>query len=233
MMRLYLFCSAFCFFPEFIFSQDSIRIIFPGQFHDDEINNELVNEKWFGLIEHEGGYYLSKTKIHISKIFDPVLDEDTLKPSGDLITIEEDNCILLINGLNTLKEKQIDGMRPQKYFLMPGEEMEFDFKNLHYKISAIGYPVDPISGWLNGNYQLFIEEINQLKIKQLISEDTLQSESPYNIIWMGDLDNDNEIDLLINLSNHYNHNLPVLFLSSRKINGIILQRSAEFSSVGC
>lgn len=216
------------------FSQNEIDMIFPGQFHDDEIDNEFANHKWFGLFELEDYYYLRKTNIQISKIYDPIADDDSLNPTGDLVQVEsEGNCVLLIKGISGLKERPVIGFGVEDNSLLPGEETTFNYNDLHYNLSAEGDPLDTATGWLNGNYRLILEETNQLNSKQLISEDSMYSETPYSIIWIGDLDGDNEIDLLIDLSNHYNVSLPVLFLSSRKTKGNLLKRSAEFSSVGC
>ncbi len=209
-------------------------MIFPGQFHDDEIDNEFANQKWFGLFEMEDYYYVRKTTIHISKIYDPIADEDSLNPTGDLVQADEEgNCVLLIKGINGLKERPLIGIGIEDNFLLPGEQTSFNYNDLHYTLSAEGDPIDTATGWLNGNYRLILEETNQLHVKQIISDDSLYSETPYSIMWIGDLDGDNEIDLLINLSNHYNLSFPVLFLSSRKAKGNLVKRSAEFSSVGC
>lgn len=216
------------------FSQNDAVMIFPGQFHDDEIDNEFANQKWFGLFEMEDYYYVKKTTIHISKMYDPIADEDSLHPTGDFVQADlQGNCVLLINGISGLKERPLMGIELEDNFLLPGEETTFIYNDLHYKISAEGDPLDTATGWLNGKYRLLLEETNQLHLKQIISEDSLYSESPFSIMWVGDLDGDNEIDLLINLSNHYNFNFPVLFLSSRKTKGNLLKRTAEFSSVGC
>lgn len=234
MIKIYLSVCAFLCIYQNGFAQDSLQILFPGQYHDDEVDNNDVKKQWIGLFFNNENYYLAKTTIAISKIDDPVSDEDSLHPSGDFITVAgSDQCILLLSGSSFKERENIDHIDVQHNQLSPGEFIEFGYNDLKYKIYAEGDAYDETTGWLNGAYRLYIRETNRLFHNQLISSDSMYSESPYSILWVGDLDGDKEIDLLINLSANYNLSLPTLFLSGGKRKGELMKKSAQLASVGC
>ena len=53
------------------------------------------------------------------------------------------------------------------------------------------------------------------------------------LIWAGDLDGDGKLDLYIDLSDHYNVMGKTLFLSSKRQPGKLVERIAQFLTVGC
>ena len=52
-------------------------------------------------------------------------------------------------------------------------------------------------------------------------------------MWAGDLDGDGKLDLLLNLSTHYNLDSHRLFLSSMAKKGQLVGEAAVFDAVGC
>ena len=53
------------------------------------------------------------------------------------------------------------------------------------------------------------------------------------ILWAGDIDRDGRLDLLIDMSNHYNVSAPTLFLSSHAGKGQLVARVASLGLSGC
>ena len=53
------------------------------------------------------------------------------------------------------------------------------------------------------------------------------------LIWAGDLDGDGELDLLMNVSDHYKVTEHVLFRSSKRTQGNFVQRAGSFRATGC
>ncbi|MBI5473826.1 MAG: hypothetical protein HY961_15930 [Ignavibacteriae bacterium] len=51
--------------------------------------------------------------------------------------------------------------------------------------------------------------------------------------WAGDLDRDGRLDLLMDLTNHYNVSEPTLFLSSRAAANELVKKVASHRQVGC
>lgn len=60
-----------------------------------------------------------------------------------------------------------------------------------------------------------------------------QSDGIQKVIWTGDLDRDDQPDLLIDTSDHYNVFQPTLFLSSKADSGVWVKAVAYHTSVGC
>jgi hypothetical protein len=53
------------------------------------------------------------------------------------------------------------------------------------------------------------------------------------LFWAGDLDGDGRLDLVMNLSGHYNVSETTLFLSSTRQQGKLVRKAAVFRIVGC
>jgi len=53
------------------------------------------------------------------------------------------------------------------------------------------------------------------------------------LIWAGDLDGDGKLDLLVDITNHYNGSGSALFLSSKAKSGEIVGLAAKLETVGC
>lgn len=53
------------------------------------------------------------------------------------------------------------------------------------------------------------------------------------VLWSGDLDRDGEIDLVVDLSDHYNMSVPTLLLSSEAIGSDLVAAVATHVSTGC
>ena len=81
------------------------------------------------------------------------------------------------------------------------------------------------------NYSL---ELSQGQFSQeLLAYDSTNGAVP-SLLWVGDLDGDNQLDLLINATPHYAvYSAPMLFLSSMAKDGNLVQKAAVFVATGC
>ena len=61
----------------------------------------------------------------------------------------------------------------------------------------------------------------------------MRRETQPKLLWAGDLDGDHALDLLIDVTDHYNVSRPTLFLSRGRRAGILLEPVAKHESVGC
>jgi hypothetical protein len=52
------------------------------------------------------------------------------------------------------------------------------------------------------------------------------------VIWAGDIDGDGRLDMILNLTNHYNIWMPTLFLSTAARKGDMVGPVAQFVSYG-
>ena len=63
--------------------------------------------------------------------------------------------------------------------------------------------------------------------------ESVGNDAPVRILWAGDLDRDRRLDLLLDLSDHYNLAQPTLFLSADAPKGSIVIAVAKHRSTGC
>jgi hypothetical protein len=221
------------------FDENKIKIIQVGTFHGDEIWESFSIEGWFGLFKNKENFVLKSTTVVIEKVFDEILDEKGDNPSGWKIkTKDNQESILLIQGVDFLDERAIISVDFDKNELYPGDSLTFTFNEIDYFIYVKGFTKNKQQKTteLNDikNYKLYISAtINKQKITQLIANHVRFSDKIPQFIFVGDIDGDGFIDLIINDSNHYNVTNLVLFLSKTADKGKLLKKVAEHRSVGC
>lgn len=233
-------CSFFIpFEPNLVISSieitEPVYLLHPGQFHGDEVVENAEKLEWYGLFVNEKGSYIEKTKIKIETIYDLILDEDSTVKTGKFISIgNADRCITLISGMQ-LKEGFCTSIPLDKYYLDPGEKMEFTMHHKNYLFEATGIKSDTVfQEWRDIiDYKLYYSELDQSMKKQiLMSENNLEGNIA-GFIWIGDLDADNKPDLIMNLSNHYNRGNTTLLLSGNAENKDLVKKVAELNTTGC
>jgi len=214
----------------------AIQILFSGTFHGDEVNEGSDRLNWLGLFNEGDNYLLKKTKIITERVVDGLLDneENGEKTGWNVETESGEIAVMLISG-GSLKERKVEGIEVPSV-LYPGDSAEFDFKGIHYLMYATGsLQSDSISGVHR------VSDYNLNVVRRYMgksSESTLVSHSSFDeamthIIWSGDLDGDNFIDFLIDLSDHYNVKAPTLFLSGPAGENEVAVPVAEHRTVGC
>ena len=216
----------------------SIDILFTGTFHGDEVNEGAAQLNWLGLFSDEGeNYVLKKIKITTERVVDGLLDneENGEKTGWEVQTESGESPMMLISGGN-LREGKIDGANAPAT-LYPGDSVEFEFKGAHYLMFATGYKqTDSLTGVIQvSEYNLYVVRSFQGKSVEsvLVNHAQFDGDAMTSILWSGDLDADNFIDFLINLSNHYNVNAPTLFLSRPAGENDVAVPVADHISVGC
>lgn len=214
---------------------EPIYLLHPGQFHGDEVVENAEKMEWYGLFVNEKGSYIEKTKIESEAVFDVILDTDSLVKSGKLITIKNnDQCITLISGLK-LKEGYVTSVKFEKYYLNPGESMEFNMHNKNYVLEASGIKSDTaFQEWRDiTDYKLIFRVKEDALKNQLLMSESYLNGNIAGFIWIGDLDNDKKPDLIMNLSNHYNRGNTTLLLSDKSEKNDLVKKIAELNTTGC
>lgn len=73
---------------------------------------------------------------------------------------------------------------------------------------------------------------NRNRTEQIIAGAQGFNDREFNFIWAGDIDGDGLLDLIMDMSSHYNVMRYTLFLSSQAEKGEIFKRVEEFKTVG-
>lgn len=194
-------------YPQYEKGKFDAEILTPGTLHGEEVSANAADKKWFGFFQSsKGTYKIQETKLSFTTVVDPILGESEEDASAVKIQVEDENrdaVIALIEGMDCLKNsvaEKLDGY-PKK--LDSGESYAFTFHNQNYKLSAVGM------------YELFLESNNNGKIiKTLVSSTPFFDEGNIDIMFVGDIDQDGKIDLVLNNSPKYNAFTPTIYLSS-------------------
>lgn len=187
-------------------------------------------EKWWGLYETtEGEYALIETTITISEEYDACLDTQATFISID----QEKPPVFLVRGSDRFTAGPVNTVAGYTR-LLPGDSKECMFKesSQRFQILALGTAVwqkyprinDYTINILKNDGRIFQEVLR-------VPETSTAEEFPV-IWWMGDLDRDGELDLLID-EQPYPGGTLILYLSSEAGVGEIVAKVAELVHASC
>ena len=201
--------------------KSKVRLLFTGDFHDEEVPYR-TGEKWIGLFRDGDEYELKKTTIVVQE----TKGEDLF--STNVSTKPRRKPLFLLNGNTGLELGKVsttfDAEDHESFVIDNCNDLKSSFriKGMFWRLcmenAPKGYP----------------DKGTTLNLKGPGSETVLRSlpkgcnDCTWKLLWAGDLDNDTNLDLLIDVSDHYNVSQPTLFLSTKPDTVF-----ATFRSVGC
>lgn len=205
-----------------------------GSFHNDEVDSSATDKKWMGLFKGKDGFYLAATKIRLANVYDAVVDEDENQKTGWEVSAEhKDSCYILIESLPYLKERKVEEARLGKNEIYPKDIIRFKYLNIEYGLHAIGRTEKTKgNGLIINDYKLYLSA-NGTKITELLVSNMASEEKMIKILFAGDIDGDQKLDLIIDVSSNYNASQPTLYLSKPAGNGHLVKPIASHTSVGC
>ncbi|WP_121965110.1 hypothetical protein [Myroides sp. N17-2] len=226
-------------------------MITPGAFHADELPETIADKEWLGLIsDKDNTYKLVALKPTVSKIFDPSHDEVGMTSGIEIVQHNEQNCLLYIEKQSNLKETNVEVANIPSY-IYPGEKVQFTFKGKEYTLYATGTrklngvnEADFTNSVENGyempkyyvkNYTLRMEikDGDKMSEMMLLSQRYFEEGQVPKVIFGGDINNDDVVDILINTSTEYNVSRPTLYLSDTSNNDVSILPVASHESIGC
>jgi hypothetical protein len=211
--------------------QSDIQIMRTGSFHGNEIKKGAENLEWYGLIKQGEKYILKKVRMDINSEQDVIVDRTGESTGKKVTTTDLATPIILINGLKDIQEGEILSVELKKSILYPGENMSMEFNGDWISISAYGIANPEVT---IRNYMLQVSSKNDRhRTKQIFAGTNGFDDSMFKFIWAGDIDRDGKLDLIMDLSDHYNVKKLTLFLSSKAEEGELFKRIAEFKNTGC
>ena len=225
MVMKYLFALLMlcCPVPDFtVFHQDeSIQILVPGIFHDGEVKYSDEQEEWTGLYHENGNFVLKSGRVDFVKVFDPVLDMEGEKTGIEVTVLPAQNLVLAMDSsFKGITGERIATSLSQPFRMKSGDTLTL---SLPFSPETILFEKEG-KAWLKAGDQLqYLTEIYPQGIDEYLE-----------ILWAGDLDGDQKIDLLINDILHYNTWINYrLFLSSRARFGEVAGEAGFLSAQGC
>jgi hypothetical protein len=215
-------------------SKSEIEILRVGQFHGKEVSAKS-GEMWFGLYLTMDGYELIPSEITVETCYDDVRGENTGKK---VLVDQPKEPLFLIKGLENLKSGPVNTVFSGAKFLHPAESMTLKLgENGYYTLVGFGKAVDrgvarPFDIAIR-NYKIEISRYPWVHTQVIASFNIIAMDGLPTLLWAGDLDRDGKLDLVMDLTDHYNVSEYVLFLSSMSEGNNILRKVATFRTVGC
>ncbi len=219
-------------------SVSQAKVLMVGTFHGDEVMDESNQYKWFGLFKNKTNYYLKRTNIKISLAYDPIIDTEVNDKTGKVVrTSEKDSCLILIEQLPFLKENIIPHINLEEEYILPDETVLFRYLGVEYSLFATADDLkskDEIESQDFKNYKLYLTAtIDGVKSESLLVTHKNFDDRMVKILFIGDIDGDTLLDLIIDVSNHYNATCPSIFLSKPSNKGELIRLIGSHTSVGC
>ncbi|HCO67108.1 MAG TPA: hypothetical protein DIT04_05025 [Dysgonomonas sp.] len=200
-----------------------LKAIITRTLHQDEASKDMENMKWYGLFKSQSGYYVSSAVLVMRPAYDPMVDlredDESTWTGWDVSTINIDEAIILISRDANLKSGDVKyDPKLQGIVIRPGGSIDFEFNSIKYKLYAEGEVInaewDPQEKVIH-NYRLYLEaEMVGEKKTQLLAATPFLDDAEFEIMFVGDIDSDGIVDLVINTHHHYNIYRPTVYLSS-------------------
>lgn len=210
--------------------------IMEGDFHEGDLTVQNKS-KWLGLFFNGKAYYTKETTVFTEKHFDPIMDEDSTQQTGLSLKLKDkDTSLFLINLSKYLKERKVPFYPLKKVAFAPGEKLKFKFLDLDYTIHATGKIVKDDGHLIYKNYKLIIETHfnGQKRSSVLLAIDNYDSINfRDNLLFMGDIDGDGVLDILMDKGlEYYNFNTTLLLSRKRNVSELV-QPVGSFSRSCC
>lgn len=207
-------------------------LLYSGSFHKGEVPENAKNMSWLGLFFDGTTCSLQKTKPEFSNEHDPILDKDKSIKTGIKVMLKGKSPLLLFSGVDIKVQKETDFVDIRgNEAVLPGAVYTFLFKNSTHTIIATGTGDKPDN---IKNYKLFLKsEKNGKFISQLICSQPFLDGNMPSLVFIGDIDNDQRPDLIINNSHHYNVGRLTLYLSSFAEKRDLVKVMGMLTKTGC
>jgi hypothetical protein len=215
-----------------------LQLIETGQFHGDEVKAK-TGERWLGLFQSEQGFALKETPIVVKTVRDEMVDADEDPPSGKEVSVRVGDPLFLVRGIAELRERKVvtvfqyelksddDVLRART--LRNAEVLKFQLGNKQYRLQIVSKSAESVD-YLLPDSKLILTSGDTTQTLETIKDPT---DASWSLIWAGDLDADGELDLYLDLPNHYNVSARTLFLSSKAGKRKLVREMAIFTTVGC
>lgn len=215
--------------------QDNIaKVLVTGTFHEDEVWQRADKEEWFGLFKQQNKYVFKKTSIQTARVKDEIIDSDNQKTGWVVSTPEADGeCIVLLAGLKNLTEGKAQAVDLPKNRIFPGETVAVELNQVSYKLYAEGFKIkNDEQEYQVTDYKLLITAAPKENVQLLVAKPDFDDQM-ITVLWAGDLDGDNKLDLIIDTSRHYNATHVSVYLSSQARTKEFVRYIGMHTAVGC
>ncbi len=196
---------------------------------------KLVKNGAYALLIDENLVKIKKTKLELKKVFNDLIEK---KLYTIYIKNDEDANVMFLPLKNPLKVGKFKNLAI-KQELYPNEKMSINFNGVSYTFYATGDEQNITNPNLSRsdkvqNYRLFVTKTKNAKNKtQLLSIKKHFDDAFVQILFIGDLDGDGELDMIIDDTRKYSITNIIIYLSSKATNKEIMRAFATYDGVLC
>ncbi|MBS1813354.1 MAG: hypothetical protein JSS87_00595 [Acidobacteria bacterium] len=206
-----------------------IRLLLPGgTFHGEEVK-DVPKSGWLAFTFVHGVASLQPTTLHITHTHDEISDDDNPQAkTGIIISNSGPRAYFLLHGIKP--RAQVLTFQIDKDGIPLSQRFSIQSKDLDAELEILA-PVTGQDGFKTvgaGSRIVFREHGIEQELAHFGDE---FNDGHVSILWLGDLDGDGKLDLLLDISGHYNVMNPVLFLSKGAPQ--LVQAVASFPTTGC
>ena len=216
----------------------------PGVFH----GNEPVardGERWLALQVDGDAAVLVATALRVRPAFDELLDAPGQQTARAVSSaLDDDRVIAFVRG---------DGLQPGTIeraevapdtgdaMALPDYAIAWRGRRLRIETRCDATPFEHVGAQAHYACRIVLDDGARSQVLVAmggyyeVGATTLSigDDASPRLRFAGDLDRDGRLDLVFDLTDHYNVSRPVLFLSSQAAAGALLGEAARFEAVGC
>ena len=228
-------------------SRFPIKLLTTGEgFHGDEVAASN-GDKWLGLFENEGKFYLHDAPLKVKRVYDEIVDfPNTRQKTGKSVSVNGSarSIFLLKNAAfpkgevptlfmgktwDDIRSSEDGDLAPIDILTTLKENFSatFELKNTKYELKV----VRALNPEREEILALVLESGNVRQVLHTMGSDF--NSDVGTLYWVGDIDRDGKPDFYMDLFVHYNVGNKVLFISSQAEKGKLLKKVAYFWTTGC
>ena len=206
----------------------SLQLLIPGAYSANELPAN-PGGRWYALTRLESRFVLRMIELHLRPIDNPRVTGDRSVPGVSVESGVADSALFFFRGPNGWREETVQAWLPARVRLKPGTSVGLHGVGAH-RWELLGTPLAPTRYEGIQMYKLRIHDRESGRSQDIGGWTGL----PPSIEWVGDLDGDGDLDLLLlDVTSETGSRSWTLFLSSKAAGNDILGRAAEFGHPGC
>ncbi|HEX8495216.1 MAG TPA: hypothetical protein VF658_20565 [Pyrinomonadaceae bacterium] len=213
----------------------SARVLETGEFHGDEVKAR-TGERWLGLYLTNKGSFLIDSILTVAIVKDEMVDsDDSHAKTGKRVSVNHQPIpILLVKGAKGLQPGPVSTVFNGTLHLPTTMAVEFPLGGSVYSLDVVTKDTsrEPYISFSDAKLVLTKDDETKQVLYDLGGKGG-PAEAYWQLLWAGDMDGDNKLDLYVQVSYHYNVSLKKLFLSSQAKKGKLVREVGEFHTVGC
>lgn len=211
------------------------RILETGDFHNEEVSAR-TGERWLGLYVTDKGSFLAESVLTVAAVRDDVVDDvKSSQKTGKRVSVNRrEQPVVLVKGASTLRPGNVSTVFNGRMSLTNAASLDLRLGATSYGLSVATRDTEYSFAIDRNDAKLILNRDSENEQVLYDLGGTGQPiEGYWELLWAGDMDGDNKLDLYVQVGWHYNSTQRKLFLSSYARKGKLVREVGELYTVGC